>query len=329
MSNTSYDDLFNSTIVLQSLPDGVVVCDRVGIVRFINPAASRLLAIDVDAFLGRPIGELPGGIKLNQGSNDQRQYVTLEQLTLRVYVIPVRSPSKSNDLIGSVVFFPDKQREAEQRIDFISGISMDMRASLVSVQGCIDLLLRALAGTLTDQQKEILTIARRSNTHALDLLNDVLDISRLDAGFNRRYDEEIHLRDIVQEVAQRLSGQIAEQQIQLVIDIQNELPPIHADRRHIARIFECLLDRYVARSADSRVEIRVHSEDALIRADVTSSDTSIGEHEQSRMFDRSYNLKLAIAKELVQLHGGRIRFTSAVGQGSAFSFTLPREGYPH
>ena len=71
-----YDELMSSAAVLRALPDGVVVCDRAGLVRFINPAAARLFQIDVDAYVGRPISELAGGITLHSDLGDEYEVVS-------------------------------------------------------------------------------------------------------------------------------------------------------------------------------------------------------------------------------------------------------------
>jgi two-component system, NtrC family, sensor histidine kinase KinB len=312
---------------LRSLPDGVVICDRGGVVRFINPAAARLLGVDADAVLEHAFADIPGGGELREGEQ-VRRIVPADALkterALRIQATPIRSGSGGEKCIGTIVVYRDATREAGDKRSVVAAIAHDLRYPLTSVNCSIGLLLHEVAGALTEHQRQLLKIAQRGGLQMLGLINDLTDLLLLDAGLMQLRYEEIRLDQIIREVGQLLSERLKENQTTLISEVQSPLPPIRGDRQCLIAIVSNLLDSDFPYSPPGpRVKIVAQCHDRCIRVDISDPALEIPSNTRQTVFNRSHRLRLAIAKELIELQNGRIWFETIEGQGTTFSFTLP------
>jgi signal transduction histidine kinase len=330
------NELLTSAAALQALADGIVLCDRAGVVRFVNAAGAQLLGVDVDTLLGRAVADLPGEIALDDRGGEAR-HITLNRRTFRVSTAPVFSSGDSWARIGSVVVYQDMIREFEARRDMMSTLNMELRGPLVSVRGCVDLLLHGFAGALTAEQNQVLMIARNAGARAVDMLNGLLDLSRLEADAVRLRHEMVDVGAIVRDVAQRAEKKFADRAIGLSLTTPGNLPQLMTDGTHLHRVVEQLLDnacKYTPRGG--RVEVHVRRAGEHIQVDVQDNGVGIGADVQRYIFKPFFRadnplrdeaggvgVGLTIAEQLVELNGGRIWFASAEGQGSTFSFIIP------
>jgi signal transduction histidine kinase len=321
------EELLAGAASLRSLPDGVVICDRGGVVRFINPAAARLLGVDADAVLEREFADIPGGGELREGEQ-VRRIVPPDALeterALRIQATAIQSGDGGEKRIGTIIVYRDATREAGDKRSVVAAIAHDLRYPLTSVNCSIGLLLHEIAGTLTEHQRQLLKIAQRGGLQMLGLIDDLTDLLLLDAGLMQLRYEELRLDQIIQEVAQLLSERLKENKTALISDVQSPLPPIRGDRQCLITIVSNLLDSSFPYSPPgSHVEIVARCDDRCIRVDISDPGLEIPSYTRQTVFSRSHRLRLAISKELIELHGGRIWFESVEGQGSTFSFTLP------
>jgi PAS domain S-box-containing protein len=320
------EDLLAGAASLCSLPDGIVLYDRSGMVRFINPAAARLLGVDADSVLGVNAADIPGG-ELREGDQVRRIVppdAPQTERALRVQVVPLRSGDGGERSIGTMVVYRDVTREAGDKRSVVSAIAHDLRYPLTSVNCSIGLLLHEVAGSLTEHQVQLLKIAQRGGLQMLALIDDLTDLLLLDAGLMQLRYEEVQIDQVIQVVAQLLSERFKENKTALISDVQSPLPPIHGDRQCLITILSNLLDSSFPYSPPgSHVEIVARHDERRIRVDISDPGLEIPNYARQTVFNRSHGLRLAIAKELIELHGGRIWFESVEGQGSTFSFTLP------
>jgi transcriptional regulator of aromatic amino acid metabolism len=107
------DELLAGTTALRSLPDGIVICDRAGLVRFINPAAAQLLAINIDYFLGRSLTDLPGGDELNRLESNDISKIMVNYGFVHFRVAPIWSVDRPHDQIGKMIVFNERLRKIE------------------------------------------------------------------------------------------------------------------------------------------------------------------------------------------------------------------------
>jgi len=337
------DELLRGSAVLRSLPDGVVICDRAGIVRFINPAGARLLQIDVDACVGQSVGALPGGIAVPSDYSDQEtgQFIEIEYEQLRCKIIPIWSEKRKQEQIGFLIVIKVVCLETISLEDLRTIIAYEFRTPLTSITGCTDIVLRALADGLSDQQRGIIQIANNQSKRLYDLINSLVSVLVFDSGRMHLSVEETNVSDIVQEVMDSKKTLVHNKDIAIEVKISSDLLLVHVDGYKLRDILSHLLDnayRYTPSGGNVIVNVRIAADQ--LHCDIQDTGIGISESVQARVFTRPVNdyrnplrdkidhysgvgLGLVIAKRLVDLHGGKVWFVSAVGQGSTFSFTLP------
>jgi len=271
-----------------------------------------------------------------------------EQLTLedgRVVLVHLSPVIWQNEFLGTVSIFRDITHEVEVdrlKSEFVATVSHELRTPMTSIKGYVDILLMGAAGALNETQTHFLEIVR-SNTDRLSVLvNDLLDISRIESGRVTLSLQPVDLREVADEVvAEILSrSQKESKPMAIVVDAPPDLPPIHGDPERVRQILTNLVDNaYNYTPANGQIQIEMMlNEDNMVRVDVKDNGIGIQPDELDRVFERFYRgehafvlatpgtgLGLAIVKQLVLMHKGKIWVESAgiPGQGSTFSFTLP------
>ncbi len=330
------EEFSKSQAILRSIGDGVVVADKLGLVRLINPAAEVMLGIDAEAYIGRMISDLPGLPNLAQAAPIDKMQVG--ERTLRTLPTPVRSPD--NEPLGIVVIYHDVTREAltdKLKSEFIATASHELRTPLTSIRGYVDLLLLGTFGELAPAQADFLKIVKSNVGRLVDLIDDLLDVSKAEAGEVRLRRTETDVAEVVYEVAETLYAQFAERGISLAVEIQPELPAISADRQRLRQIILNLLGNACKYTSEGgNVDVQLWGEEDVLRLDIRDNGVGIAEEAHPFIFTPFFRadnplrdavggtgLGLSITRTLVELHGGRIWFASEEGEGSVFSVQLP------
>lgn len=222
--------------------------------------------------------------------------------------------------------------------EFLSGISHELRTPLHTVIGFTELLIEEIEGPLTEKQHRFARHIHRDAQHLLALINDVLDLSKIESGRLELQSEVFPVAETIEEVVSSLNAKAALKDIRIEVDIADEADELFADRLRFKQILYNLLSNAVKFTAASgRVWLEAEARGVggvLIRV----NDTGIGiphtQHEA--IFDKFYQigqkqasgvegtgLGLAITRHLVEAHGGQIRVDSEPGKGSRFTFTMP------
>jgi len=221
---------------------------------------------------------------------------------------------------------------------FLATMSHELRTPLNSIIGFSGVLQQELAGPLNKEQKKQLGMVRDSSNHLLDLINDVLDISKIEAGQLQVAMESFDLRRVIEKVIQTVRPLAEKKSLTLEVDIAPSVAKITSDRRRVEQILLNLLMNAVkfTEKGSVRTECLLREDEVLVHV----ADTGIGikEKDMDTLFkpfrqidahiDRKYEgtgLGLSISKKLVELLGGKIWVESEWGKGSVFSFTLPTE----
>jgi signal transduction histidine kinase len=333
------EEASKSLAILRSIADGVVVGDRLGRIRMINPAAERILDISAEVFLGRQMSELPGvPLEMSSDQIEEMQQLQVEGRTLRAHYAPVLS--STNERLGGVVVYHDISREVladRLKSEFIATASHELRTPLTSIRGYIDLLLLGTLGPLSQAQNDFLKVVKTNVVRLVELIDDLLDVSRAEAGEMRLRRETVNVAEVLYEAGESLYSQFTARAISLAIDVPEELPPVVADRQRLRQIVVNLVNNACKYTPEGgRVDvIAVHDGDH-VRIDVRDTGVGITPAAQDHIFTPFYRadnplreqaggtgLGLSITKTLVDLHGGEIWFESNEGEGSTFSFTLP------
>ncbi len=219
---------------------------------------------------------------------------------------------------------------------FLATMSHELRTPLNSIIGFTGALQQELSGPLNEDQKKQLGMVRASGSHLLNLINDVLDISKIEAGQFEVEVESFDLRAMVEKVTQALRPMARKKGIELELENDLCINPISSDRRRVEQILINLLSNAVKFTDRGKIRVACSTDAESVFIEV--SDTGIGIKEEdidrlfkpfqqiqtgsARNFDGS-GLGLSICKKLLDLLGGKIYVTSQWGKGSTFSFSLP------
>lgn len=260
-----------------------------------------------------------------------------QERTLTWYSAPVKNHHGAT--IGRISIFRDvtAEREADKlKSEFVSMVSHELRTPLTSIKGFTDLMLAGEAGPLSADQDEFLKIIKSNADRLVALIEDLLDVSRIEAGEIALQPRAVRVDQVIDEVANSIQPQLNRKNQSLKVELPGVLPPAWADADRVTQILVNLVaNAHKYSPLGSTITITAHA-DAELRISVTDTGPGIPPEEQAHLFDRFYRagrstgyrsggtgLGLSIARSLVEAQGGRIWVDSAVGKGSTFSFTLP------
>jgi len=227
-------------------------------------------------------------------------------------------------------------RASEVKSEFLARMSHDLRTPLNAVIGFADLLLTQQVGPLTDKQQRYLGHIANAGRHLLELINDILDLTRVEAGKLEIHPEPCNLPLILEEMLALFRTQAQDRRITLAVEIASALGELTADRIRLQQIVHNLLSNAVKFTPENGL-VTVTARQTGMELELCVHDTGIGiaPEDHQRIFEayeqagategrqKGTGLGLAITKRLVELHGGSIRLESAPGQGSTFIVRLP------
>ena len=240
---------------------------------------------------------------------------------------------------------------ARMKANFLSMITHELRSPLNSINGYLDLVLEGIAGELNQQQREFVQRARAGSEHLYALIEDLLLISRADAGQLRLNREVINFPEIVANAVEDLQLMAIDNGITMRVEIASDFPPLNADAIRLQQVLRNLIInalRFTPQGGDAIISARIinKTRDATstgtpedqqhIEVQVRDTGNGIAPEYHERIFERFYQipivaagrssgqgLGLAIVKMIVELHGGQVAVESLPGAGSIFKFTLP------
>lgn len=328
--------------VLHVMTDGVLILNRHGSVRLLNPAAAQILKTSPERALKRSFVQAVRDHRFvevfqrcQQTGQGESAILELDgERFLRMVVTPFLKGSDR----GHLVVLQDLTRLHQlqtMRRDFISNISHELRTPLAS--------LRALVDTLNDGALEDPVAAHRFLRHMevevdalTQMVQELLDLSRIESGNAVLQLADVPTATMIRHGAERLRTQAERADLTLRIEVDETLPDLHVDVGRVEQVLTNLLHNAIKFTpAGGSITISaLPREDESIVVKVTDSGVGIAYDDQPRIFERFYKadrarsgggtgLGLAIAKHIVQAHGGRIWVDSKPGKGSTFYFTLP------
>ena len=233
-----------------------------------------------------------------------------------------------------------EQAESADRLKsvFLATMSHELRTPLNSIIGFTGILLQGLVGGLNDEQKKQLNMVKNSANHLLSLINDVLDISKIESGQLQIADEPFDMKASIMKVAQTV-GPLAEKKgLALSIEIGEGVNVVSGDVRRVEQVLLNLLSNAVKFTEQGRIKVTCNILDRQYLTRVVDTGIGIKAEELEKLFNPFYQidtglsrkyegtgLGLSICKRLVELMGGGIQVESRPGEGSSFGFTLPLE----
>jgi signal transduction histidine kinase len=233
----------------------------------------------------------------------------------------------------------ESQRANELKSEFLANMSHELRSPLHTVIGFAELLVEEIAGPLNEQQRRFAAHIRQDSLHLLSLINDLLDLSKIEAGRLELQRQAFQLVPVVEEVFLSIRPRAAAKSLEIQTDIA--IPgPVSADRLRFKQILHNLLSNAVKFTSDGgKVWVEGITRGRFAEISVSDTGTGIPQDQHEAVFDKFYQVRssttnggsegtglgLAITKRLVEQHGGKIWLKSVPGSGSRFTFTIPLE----
>ncbi|HHS97690.1 MAG TPA: GAF domain-containing protein [Chloroflexi bacterium] len=355
--------------ILRTTREGMMLLNQEGRIVAANRALADLLGLPQSELIDHPlttprseretpllqqIGYTPEGWEadrqaLIQGEQDhKRTIVTLGPQGRQVErtLTPVRD--RDGTITGWLLVFRDVTEEVELarlKEDLTYMLVHDLRSPLTVLKGSLTLLEHALADSVEGDTAELLAMAHRNTDRILRMVNELLDIGKMESGRLSLRPEPIDVRTLLTEVAARLAPLAIPANITLEIEVEPDLPPLHADSNLIGRVVYNLVDNAVKFAPEggwvrlwARLDRESTPENLLIG--VSDNGPGIPPEEQPRLFKKfqqagsvggrrvGTGLGLPFCKLAVEAHGGRIWVESEPGKGSTFVISLPLEQQP-
>jgi signal transduction histidine kinase len=225
----------------------------------------------------------------------------------------------------------------QMKTDFVSTVSHELRTPLTSIKNAVDLLAKEKDWLLPEVQQRFLSMASRNIDRLARMINDVLDVSKLEAGKLELHLSEVSLSNVIRNVMATFQPQASANSIKLEVVYPEVLPSVYGDPDRIEQVLCNLISNaFKFTPKGGRIVVSAKSGPQFVKVSVTDTGIGIPPDDQGRIFERFYQvgdsltrtstgtgLGLSIAKQLVEAHGGSMSLESEVGNGSCFSFTLP------
>ncbi|MBE3588311.1 MAG: HAMP domain-containing protein [Thermoanaerobacteraceae bacterium] len=344
--NTLLKEKTQNESILANLAEGVIATDRQGRVILLNPGAERVLELKQDEVLHRSLEEIkdcPSLVTLFReamAAGEQRWSelaITGGKLVLLVRVTPLWEEKKG--IYGAVGVLQDitEFKKTEQlRRDLIADVSHELRTPLTSIQGFCEALLDGVEEDRSAQE-ECLKMIHRESLRLNQLINELLDLARLEAGKVNWELNPIEVSDLFAGVLFKLKPQLAEKQIRVEQEIPPGVPVVPGNAGRIEQVLSNLLENAIRFSPPGGViKMQASYNENEVSISVSDQGPGIPEEELPFIWERFYRVEksrsralggtglgLAIVKQIVENHGGKVAVNSRQGTGSTFSFTLP------
>jgi two-component system sensor histidine kinase NblS len=339
--------------VLMSIADGVVVCDRDNRVQIVNAAATAIFAKEAKDLVGKPLifctegPDSPAICSIVQEFTDTLSPNTLEPViqqmhlddrVVRLHIAPI---ILNMEFLGSVIIMNDitKQAELEKlKNEFISNVSHELRTPITSIKSYVDTLCNHGEKLEPDIYREFLQIIDNEADRLMFLVNDVLELSRVEEG-NREFEmDALDLKRAAEAAIRSINLMARDREIELTLKSEENIPLVMMNEESMERVIINLLTnaiKYTPVGGKINVNIKHIPETNEVGLLVTDTGIGIPEDSLDQIFDRFYRIErkvhtvkgtglgLTIVKKIIEKHNGHVEVESTLGKGSTFSFYLP------
>jgi signal transduction histidine kinase len=225
---------------------------------------------------------------------------------------------------------------SRHKSEFLANMSHELRTPLNAILGYTELILDKIYGDLPEKIQDVLGRLEQNGRHLLGLINDVLDLSKVEAGQLTLSLNDYSMKDVVQTVFTAVESLAVEKNLELKVTVSPDLAPGKGDEQRIVQVFLNLVGNAIKFSEKGEVRVEVATSNGTFLVSVSDTGPGLSEADQERIFEEFHQvdssstrkkggtgLGLSIAKRIVEMHGGRIWVESSLGKGSTFWFTLP------
>ena len=330
-------------ITFSAFPDPIIALSADGRLDFTNPAATKFL-YECGEKDGLPPSVQAEVDRVFKGAPDFLPTSFERVIVFRVgdhevFMLPrvIGMRDESGKIFGAAVILQDVTRLRlldEVKTNLVSTVSHELKTPLTSVRMGLHLLLEERIGTLNSKQTELLLAAREDSERLLRMINDLLDLAKLESGKAALPSELIESRELVESAREDLHAFVETRGSRLAANIAPGLPKVFVDAQQIAHVFSNFVSNAVKHTnAGEEIVLAAKNQDGAVRFSVIDHGSGIPPKYRAQIFDRFFRvpgsessgagLGLAIAKEIVLAQGGTIGVNSTPGKGSEFYFDLP------
>ncbi len=350
--------------IMHHLAQGLVVVDKNGKVAMMNPAAQKLLGSEAREVVGKTLAEslkkehlmaLAKGYQAGAGSNAITREIELaskDEITKKV----LRASSavvedEDGKTVGMVSVLSDITHEKEveeMKTHFVSLVTHELRTPVVTIQKSLELVLGGITGAINEDQKKFLSVSQMNLMRLNNLINDLLDMSKLEAGKFMLRPLEFDIRGMISDVKTSLIGWSNDKKIAIHLELGDSPLIVFADRDRLSQVLINLVSNALKFTpSDGEISICLEEHDKLegvcqepcVEVSIADSGIGIEPEDFQRIFNKfeqaslvgpstgagGTGLGLPIAKEIVNLHGGKIWVESQKDKGSRFIFVIPKK----
>lgn len=335
--------------ILESIAEGLVVVNNRGEVVMMNPAAERLLAVNQQERVGKPLTENLRDeqlVSLVKGSKDHNQEIVLSAKQDRTKRVLRASNAVITDengtTVGMVAVLSDvtRQRELDQlKSEFVSKVGHELRTPIVAMRHALSILTDQVAGPMSEEQQKFAGIVQRNLERLGALINDLLDLSKLEAHKMELRLEPNAIGAVIQTVCDSLDAWAKTKAIAISKRVPDDLPAVPFDQARITQVLTNLVGnaiKFTPKQGRITVEAKLDQEQQAVVVSVSDTGIGIAKEDLPKLFNKfqqvgertasdisGTGLGLAITKEIIELHHGRVWAESELQQGTRFVFTLP------
>ncbi len=343
--------------ILEGIGDGVLVADSTGRVTLLNAAAEHIFGLERAKVVGKPVGALnslfthhgrtwlDSAARAGLGADGPRIFTQIELLDKRLVTISLAHVVDGDEFIGTVSLIRDVTRDVEVehiKSEFVTNVSHELRTPITPIKGYVDMLLLGAAGPMSDQQKKLLGVVKSNAERLHTLVNDLLEISRIESGRLKFDLRPVAASDILAVLADQLRGrsQSEAKPMTIVSDVATPLPAVLADRNRLTQVLANLADNafsYTPAGGTIAFKAWVDPDAREARIDVADTGVGFSSDHQKRLFERflraenplvmakaGTGLGLSISRQLIEALGGRLWLAQSIeNEGSVFSLALP------
>jgi len=356
-----WDDLVKSEeryrVLAETSADGVFTADALGRITYVNPAFEKLLGRAKDQIIDAPLRTflLEDSIYFLQQifldvrkKNEKIENIELELVAADNTVIPIEvnmAPlMKENEFIGVVCTVRDivQRREIEAELrknerlktEFMNIAAHELRSPVTPIKGYLDLIIHDPESA--DKIKNWAKISLRNAERLLKLVNDILDVARLDSDTMRFDMEKLNTTELLKEVAEDVRPAITAKHLKFDLSIPTDIPYILGDKNRMSQVMKNLIGNALKFTDTGSISLHATRQETTVLITVADTGIGISKEELKKIFTKFYQaytgedrnnegtgLGLFISKEIVKKHNGRIWAESEVGKGSTFIIELP------
>lgn len=344
--------------ILSSIGDGMIATDAKGCIMMVNAQAELMLGFESRTMIGKNIGSAFAY------ENERRERIpaperpvyqaieSAKKIAAHAYyvrkdgtsfpaAVTVSPVTRNGRIIGAIEIFRDISREKEidrMKTEFISTVSHELRTPLTVIREGVNLVLDRVLGPVTDDQNEFLGIALKDIDRLGRIIDNLLDISKIEAGKIDLKRSFFNLTDAADQVLSAFAARAKGKGLELRKQYSSADLPLYADKDRLVEVFTNLVGNAMKFTEKGFIEISLKEEPSSILCSVRDSGRGISQEDMKRVFgkfeqlgerphggERGTGLGLSIAKGIVELHRGRIWVESTYGEGTVFFFRLPRQ----